>query len=119
MNRAMILETAAKIVTGNREQEYGSPEDNFNQIANLWNSFLEARQGKRLTGADVAIMMILFKIGRLATGAGSVDTWVDIAGYAACGGEIGVTVKPAPELEFEPMTTTKGKGKKNGKRNTI
>ena len=117
MNRAMILETAAKIVTGNREQEYGSPEDNFKQIANLWNSFLETRQGKLLTAADVAIMMILFKIGRLATGAGSVDTWLDIAGYAACGGEIGTA--EAPELQFEPMTATKGKGKKNGKRNTI
>ena len=115
MNRAMILETAAKIVTGNREQEYGSPEYNFKQIANLWNSFLETRQGKLLTAADVAIMMILFKIGRLATGAGSVDTWVDIVGYAACGGEIATTEKPEPELQFEPMTATKKKGKKHGK----
>lgn len=37
---------------------------------------------------DVAAMMVLFKVGRLATGAGTADTWVDIAGYAACGGEI-------------------------------
>lgn len=113
MNRAMILETAAKIITGNREQEYGSPEDNFKQIANLWSSFLETRQGNPLTADDVAIMMILFKIGRLATGAGSADTWVDIAGYAACGGEIATGGKQ--ELEFEPMTATKKKGKKHEK----
>ena len=113
MNRAMILETAAKIVTGNREQEYRTPEDNFKEIANLWSSFLGTRQGNPLTAGDVAIMMILFKIGRLATGAGSADTWVDIAGYAACGGEIATGGKQ--ELEFEPMTAIKKKGKKHDK----
>ena len=71
-------------MSGHREQEYGSPEDNFRKIATLWEAYL----GIHIDAADVAIMMMLFKAGRLATGNGSVDTWVDIAGYAACGGEI-------------------------------
>lgn len=84
MTRMELLETAAKIVTGHREEEYGSPEDNFRAIADLWSVYLD----RQITPSDVAAMMILFKIGRLSTGAGSADTWIDIAGYAACGGEI-------------------------------
>lgn len=33
-------------------------------------------------------MMCLFKIARIATGHGKADNWVDLAGYAACGGEL-------------------------------
>ena len=36
MNRAEVLENAKACVCGPREQDYGSPEDNFNTIANLW-----------------------------------------------------------------------------------
>lgn len=85
MSRTEILNTAVDIVCGHREQEYGTPEDNFTAIANLWGAYLG---NAALTAQDVAVMMILFKVGRLSTGGGSADTWVDIAGYAACGGEI-------------------------------
>lgn len=37
---------------------------------------------------DVAAMMGLFKIARIATGHRKADNWVDLAGYAACGGEL-------------------------------
>lgn len=33
-------------------------------------------------------MMCLFKIARIATGYGKADNWIDLAGYAACGGEL-------------------------------
>lgn len=36
MTRNEILQTAEKIVTGHREDEYGTPEDNFRMIAALW-----------------------------------------------------------------------------------
>lgn len=75
---------AQHIVSGQRQEQYGTPENNFTRIAALWGAYL----GKLLTAHDVAAMMVLFKVGRLATGAGSDDTWVDIAGYAACGCEI-------------------------------
>jgi hypothetical protein len=32
--------------------------------------------------------MALLKIARVTTGAGKTDNWVDIAGYAVCGGDI-------------------------------
>lgn len=35
------------------------------------------------------MMMALLKIARIATGQAKSDSFVDLAGYAACGGEIG------------------------------
>ena len=37
--RAEILDAAKKIVTGDREKQYGSPEDNFGVIARLWSAY--------------------------------------------------------------------------------
>ena len=84
MQRSEILNKANQIVNGEREQAYGSPEDNFSVIATMWGAYLETH----VTSADVAVMMILLKAARIASGTGSEDNWVDIAGYAACGGEI-------------------------------
>lgn len=40
-----------------------------------------------ITAKDVAAMMGLLKVARIATGS-SPDSFVDLAGYAACAGEI-------------------------------
>ena len=82
--REQILTEANKIVNGARNEAYGSPEDNFKRIAGYWSGYLE----KEVTAHDVAIMMMLLKIARTSTGTGSMDNYVDIAGYAACAGEI-------------------------------
>lgn len=84
MNRAEVLETAKSCVCGQREQDYGSPEDNFSLIARLWTEYV----GICLTAKDVAMMMVLLKVARIKSGGGSGDSFVDIAGYAACAGEI-------------------------------
>ena len=86
--REEILRSAAVMVTGERQDDYGRPEDNFERIANLWNSYLDRRLDGRISGVDVAAMMALLKIARIASGHGKRDNWVDLAGYAACGGEI-------------------------------
>lgn len=84
MNREELLDKAKKIVAGNRQDMYGNPEDNFVFIAELWSRYLKTDIG----AADVAIMMILMKITRLAASCyDSADSWIDIAGYAACGAE--------------------------------
>lgn len=83
MNRPEILEAARKCVCGEREQDYGSPEDNFTLIGRLWGVY----KGVTFTPKDVAIMMALLKIARIRTGNSS-DSFVDLAGYAACAGEI-------------------------------
>lgn len=79
MTRPEILDAAKACVCGQREQDHGSPEENFAAISKLWNAYL---------GGDVAMMMALLKIARIRTGRHTADSYVDLAGYAACGGEI-------------------------------
>lgn len=91
MNRGEILETAAGYVTKDREQTYGKPENNFNLVADLWATYLNAnRPGvfMHITAEDVAMMMTLLKIARIRTGKPKADNYVDACGYMACGGEI-------------------------------
>ena len=83
-SRTEILREAEKCINGDRELSHGSPEDNFQTIADLWSLYL----GKLIEPEDVAVMMILLKVARIKSGGGSGDHWGDIAGYAACGGEI-------------------------------
>lgn len=94
MNRKKILEAAEKCVCGDRNEQYGSPENSFRMIADLWVPYLKEKCLSSGTDVcilpdDVAAMMVLFKIARVATGQRKADNWIDVAGYAACGGEIG------------------------------
>ena len=93
MTRKEILDTADKCVNGQREQDYGSPEDNFAAIARYWSNYL----GYPVSAENVAVMMCLFKIGRLSTGRATADTFIDLAGYAACAGEIATKEESAEE----------------------
>ena len=101
MNRPEILDAAKKCVTGQREQDYGSPERNFERIAGLWNAYLGA---KTVDAVDVAMMLALLKVARIKTGKGTADSFVDLAGYAACAGEIATQ---AGEYEKEPPNFVK------------
>lgn len=84
MTRAEILKTAEKCVNGDRQRDYGTPEDNFRLIARLWSVTL----GRTVTPIEVSVMMMQLKAARILTGRATADSFVDIAGYAACGGEI-------------------------------
>lgn len=84
MTRTEILDSAKRCVVGDREQDYGSPENNFNTIADFWSTYL----GKKVSAKDVAAMLALLKIARIGSGHAKADNWIDLAGYAACGGEI-------------------------------
>ena len=46
------------------------------------------RDGEKILPSDVAIIMALVKIARLAASPGHEDSWIDLAGYAALGAEI-------------------------------
>ena len=78
------MAAAERCVCGDREQDYGSPENNFNIIARMWSAY----SGYEFDAKDVAAMLALLKIARIASGHAKEDNWVDLAGYAACGGEI-------------------------------
>lgn len=92
MNREQILEAARKCVCGDREEDYGSPEDNFKTIAEFWSAYLKKVMPPGiefcLLPEDVAVMMALLKIARISSGQNKDDNWIDLAGYAACGAEL-------------------------------
>lgn len=87
MNRPEILDKAKSCVCGQRENEYGSPERNFQRIAELWTAYF-GREDVVFTPVDVSMMMSLLKIARIKSGNATDDSFVDLAGYAACGGEL-------------------------------
>lgn len=84
MNRQEILDAASACVTVDRAATHGDIENNFGTIAAYWSVHLDAN----VSAADVAVMMAMVKMARIKTSPRHVDHWVDIAGYAACGGEI-------------------------------
>lgn len=98
MIRPEILDIAKECVCGQREQDYGKPEDNFSTTGLLWGTYLRAAHPELakvlpidgITPKDVAMLMALLKVARIATGNNS-DSFVDLAGYAACAGEIAGT----------------------------
>lgn len=90
MNRKEILDRAAECVLQDRNTQYGPPEDTFGEIAGLWSFFL----GTEVKAYQVAVMMALMKIARLKYNPTHADSWVDLAGYAACGSEVSELERP-------------------------
>lgn len=88
INRKTILETAEACVCRDRQDQYGKPEDSFSEIAMLWTAY----KGVEFDPVDVAQMMILLKIARAKGNPKHADNWIDMAGYAACAGEIAADV---------------------------
>jgi len=89
MNRKEVLDRADQCVNGDREGSYGSPENNFARIAKMWNAYLgNTYPRKDLKPSDVAAMLALLKLARIGSGNYKDDNWIDLAGYAACGGEL-------------------------------
>lgn len=84
MKREEICDTAKKLITEDRNDSYGPALDSLNRIAARWSITL----GVPVCAWQVAMCMIDIKMSRLNHTPGHVDSWVDIAGYAALAGEI-------------------------------
>ena len=84
MTRAETLDAAKACVCQNREEEYGSPENSFGLIADLWQVYL----GVPISLSDVGMMMTLLKIARIKGGTFKEDSFVDACGYIACAAEL-------------------------------
>ena len=96
MTRSEILDAAKRCVCGDREQDYGSPENNFAAIAHRWNAHIRNRYPGVwcvLDALDVAVMMADLKLARIETGTMKDDSFIDCAGYIACAAEIGTELK--------------------------
>jgi hypothetical protein len=85
--RSSALDEARQLITGDRNNQYGPPTQDFERTAGMANAFGFRVNGKELQGHDVAIFMVLLKTSRLAWTPGKRDSWVDAAGYAGCGFE--------------------------------
>ena len=89
-DREKILKGALEKSTQIKDLEYGKPEDNFNDIAEFWNTYLaiKRRRGNHmLRGDDVANMMVLLKMVRIMNGTEVEDSYIDGCGYFAGGYE--------------------------------
>lgn len=86
----------AKAAVADRGLNYGKPEDNFARIALRWKAHIKNRFGVDLPldAASVAIMCMDLKMARLENTPDHLDSWVDTAGYAACGANIAADALP-------------------------
>ena len=85
-----IATHAAKLVGGDRAKQHGDKMDTFENIARLWDGYLAIKFGPvaRLSATDVGHLLVLLKLARTQNGELNLDDYVDMAGYAACAGEI-------------------------------
>ena len=90
-DRGRILLEALDVINGERQDEYGTPEDNFALIADYWTAYLDHhyRANLTVTAQDVAIMMTLLKLARITTGTAKEDSFVDAAGYIGLAADMG------------------------------
>lgn len=84
MKRADILDAARQAVMVDRAATHGDAEDTFAMIAGSWS----AKLGIEVTPAQVCLLLADLKACRAWNNPGHADNWVDLAGYAACGGEL-------------------------------
>ena len=84
MKREEILELAGDLTSAIRDEVYGDPLTNHERIAEMWSAILDVNVKKE----EVVLCMIAVKMSRLCQSLDHEDSWVDIAGYAAIGGEM-------------------------------
>jgi hypothetical protein len=106
--RAEVLREAERLITGDRNETYGTPTQNFTNIADLWNVQFRhlLAPGKEFSAADVALAQIHVKMARTITQPKR-DNFVDLAGYAACGWEcVPGEAQPDDDKQSEPEALT-------------
>lgn len=107
--RKTLLNRAATLITGQRQQDYGSPEENFQRIADFWSTHLKKKlkDGETISPREVAELMMLLKIARTANSP-TEDSYVDAAGYAGIAGELALQeqlLAAAAEIKANPHNT--------------
>ena len=85
--RSQLLEEASELVSRDRNIDYGPPAEDFARTAGILTALGYRSPAGAVTAPDIAIILMAVKLSRLAETPAKRDTWVDIAGYAACGWE--------------------------------
>lgn len=77
-----VLDEAARIVHGARQEAYGHPRDNHACTAALWHAYLDRRDYDTVDAVDVCVLNVLQKLSRFAN-TRQRDSIVDAAGFLA------------------------------------
>ena len=91
-----ILEEATSLISKDRHNDHGPADKSFERIAKFWSLILDTQ----VQPHQVAQCMIALKLSRINHTSVNDDNWIDIAGYAALGGEIA--------QHFEVVSTAMG-----------
>ncbi len=83
-NRGWFLDEARVLINGPRANDYGESQINHDRIAKMWTIICKTE----ITPEQVIACMIAVKLARLSEDITKSDSWVDIIGYAALGGEM-------------------------------
>lgn len=104
-DRFKCLDGAREAVTA-RKASYGTPEENFTNSARLWSVIL----GVEVRPYQVALCLDAVKTARLIADPTHADSWIDKAGYAACGFEVrpASNSKEPEKSRVENRVETKG-----------
>lgn len=90
--RAWVLAEATRLITQERNNQYGPPTQDFDRWAGAASAMgYQGPNGRPLRAHDLAILMSLLKISRLMWTPEKADSWIDLAGYAGCGYEVATT----------------------------
>ena len=84
MHRGKILDEAKRLTASDRQDVYGDPNENHQRIADLWSVYLETE----ISPSQVALCLCLVKISRLMATPNHIDSFIDLAAYAAIAGEL-------------------------------
>lgn len=81
-----ILDEAKRITGGDRQAQYGPPDQDFRRTAAMWTGLFGdlLKDGARFEPFHVALAMILLKASRQMHQRKR-DNWCDMAGYSHCG----------------------------------
>lgn len=92
--RVQILTEASGLITGQRQEDYGTPEENFQRMADYANIHFKKNLENNIpiSPRQTAEYMILLKMARTINSP-TRDSYVDIAGYAGIAGELADNVK--------------------------
>lgn len=98
LKRGKVLLEALEVINGERQDQYGNPEDSFSLIAGFWDAFVYHKLIKLgvdlsvldepiINKRDSVLMMSLFKHGREMYQAKR-DNLVDASGYLGIAGDM-------------------------------
>lgn len=83
-----VLEIIEDCVCRDRTSTHGEAEDNFADIAAIWNILFRDKLRVPFESLEVAEAMIVVKLTRMRKSLRNIENWVDAGGYATCGGGI-------------------------------